>query len=121
MEVGIGHHGEPGIEVCSLENAAKMAERMVNIVLPDLPFAAGDEVVVLVSSLGATPVMEAYVLYDEVEKLISAKGIKIHRGYAGIYYTSLEMSGATLTVMKLDTELKQLVDTPCFSVGLKQR
>jgi dihydroxyacetone kinase-like protein len=120
MEVGIGHHGEPGIEVCSLESAAKMAERMVNVVLPDLPFNSGDEVVVLVSGLGATPVMELYVLYDEVEKLIAGRGIKIHRSYAGNYFSSLEMMGATLTVMKLDAELKQFVDLPCYSMGLKQ-
>jgi dihydroxyacetone kinase-like protein len=121
MEVGIGHHGEPGIEVCPLETAAQMAERMVNIVLPDYPFVAGDEVVVLVSGLGATPLMEVYALYDEVDKLIAAKGIKIHRGYAGNYFTSLEMMGATLTVMKLDDELKTLVDMPCYSMGLKQK
>jgi dihydroxyacetone kinase-like protein len=120
MEVGIGHHGEPGIEVCPLETASQMALRMVDVVLPDYPFEAGDEVVVLVSGLGATPVMELYVLYDEIEKLITAKGIKIHRGYAGNYFTSLEMMGATLTVMKLDDELKKLVDMPCYSMGLKQ-
>jgi dihydroxyacetone kinase-like protein len=120
MEVGIGHHGEPGIEVCALETAAKMAERMVNVVLPDYPFVSGDEVVALVSGLGATPVMELYVLYDEIEKLISGKGIKIHRAYVGNYFTSLEMMGATLTVMKLDDELKKLVDMPCYSMGIKQ-
>ena len=121
MEVGIGHHGEPGIEVCPLETAEQMAARMVNVVLPDYPFVSGDEVVVLVSGLGATPVMELYVLYDEIEKLITAKGIKIHRGYVGNYFTSLEMMGATLTVMKLDDELKQLVDMPCYSMGIKQK
>ena len=121
MEVGIGHHGEPGIEVCSLETAVQMAQRMVDVVLPDYPFVSGDEVVVLVSGLGATPVMELYVLYDEIEKLITAKGIKIHRGYAGNYFTSLEMMGATLTVMKLDDELKKLVDMPCYSAGIKQK
>jgi dihydroxyacetone kinase-like protein len=121
MEVGIGHHGEPGIEVCPLETAAQMAQRMTGVVLPDYPFQAGDEVVVLVSGLGATPVMELYVLYDEIERLITAKGIKIHRGYAGNYFTSLEMMGATLTVMKLDDELKKLVDMPCYSMGLKQK
>ncbi|MDR2078470.1 MAG: dihydroxyacetone kinase subunit DhaK, partial [Treponema sp.] len=121
MEVGIGHHGEPGIEVCPLETAARMARRMVGVVLPDYPFQAGDEVVVLVSGLGATPVMELYVLYDEIERLITAEGIKIHRGYAGNYFTSLEMMGATLTVMKLDDELKKLIDMPCYSMGLKQK
>jgi dihydroxyacetone kinase-like protein len=65
--------------------------------------------------------MELYVLYDEIEKLITARDIKIHRGYAGNYFTSLEMMGATLTVMKLDDELKQLVDMPCYSIGLKQK
>jgi dihydroxyacetone kinase-like protein len=120
MEVGIGHHGEPGIEVCPLETAAQMAKRMVDVVLPDYPFKAGDEVVVLVSGLGATPIMELYVLYDEIEKLITAKGIRIHRSYTGNYFTSLEMMGATLTVMKLDDELKKLVDMPCYSVGFKQ-
>lgn len=120
MEVGIGHHGEPGIEVCPIETATCMAKRMVDVVLPDYPFVEGDEVVVLVSGLGATPVMELYVLYDEVEKLIREKGIKIHKSYVGNYFTSLEMMGATLTVMKLDEELKQLIDMPANSVGLKQ-
>jgi dihydroxyacetone kinase-like protein len=120
MEVGIGHHGEPGIEVRPLESAALMAKRMVDVVLPDYPFVSGDEVVALVSGLGATPVMELYVLYDEIARLITDKGIKIHRGYAGNYFTSLEMMGATLTVMKLDGELKELVDMPCYSMGFKQ-
>lgn len=120
MEVGIGHHGEPGIEVCPIETAGGMAKRMVGVVLPDYPFVEGDEVVVLVSGLGATPIMELYVLYDEIEKLISEKGIKIHKSYVGNYFTSLEMMGATLTVMKLDDELKELIDMPVNSVGLKQ-
>jgi dihydroxyacetone kinase-like protein len=121
MEVGIGHHGEPGIAVVPLENAAQMARRMVDIVLPDYPFTAGDDVAALVSGLGATPIMELYVLYDEIEKIITSGGIKIHRGYTGNYFTSLEMMGATLTIMKLDDELKQLVDMPCYSMGLKQK
>ncbi|MBS1474191.1 MAG: dihydroxyacetone kinase subunit DhaK, partial [Massilimaliae sp.] len=120
MEVGIGHHGEPGIEVCPLESAREMAKRMVDIVLPDYPFESGDEVVVLVSGLGATPVMELYVLYDEIENLLTEKGIKVHKSYVGNYFTSLEMMGATLTVMKLDDELKELVDMPAKSVGLTQ-
>lgn len=121
MEVGIGHHGEPGIEVVPLETAAQMAKRMVNIVLPDYPFVSGDEVAVLVSGLGATPVMELYVLYNEIEKLLSQEGIKIHRAYVGNYFTSLNMGGATLTVMKLDGELKELIDMPAYSMGFKQR
>jgi len=120
MEVGIGHHGEPGIDVCPLETAAQMAKRIADVVLPDYPFVSGDEVVVLVSGLGATPVMELYVLYDEIDKLLTEKGIKIHRGYVGNYFTSLEMMGATLTIMKLDEELKRLIDMPCYSMGMKQ-
>lgn len=120
MEVGIGHHGEPGIEVCELESAAGMAKRMVDIVVPDYPFVEEDEVVVLVSGLGATPVMELYVLYNEIDERLKEKGIKIHRSYVGNYFTSLEMMGATLTVMKLDEELKELIDMPANSVGLKQ-
>ncbi|MDR0878124.1 MAG: dihydroxyacetone kinase subunit DhaK [Treponema sp.] len=121
MEVGIGHHGEPGIEVCPLENAAQMAKRMVDVVLPDYPFVSGDEVVVLVSGLGATPVMELYVLYDEIEKIITGKGLIIYKPYTGNYFTSLEMMGATLTVMKVDEELKKLIDMPCYSMGLRQK
>ncbi len=120
MEVGIGHHGEPGVEVCALESAAMMARRMVDSVVPDYPFESGDEVAVLVSGLGATPVMELYVLYAEVQKLLEAQGIKVYRSYVGNYFTSLEMMGATLTVMKLDGELKELIDEDAYSVGLKQ-
>ena len=121
MEVGIGHHGEPGVEICPLESASQMAKRMVDIILPDYPFKAGDEVAVLISGLGATPVMELYIMYDEVEKLLSDKGLKVHRAYVGNYFTSLDMMGVTLSVMKLDEELKTLIDMPCYSVGLKQR
>ena len=120
MEVGIGHHGEPGIEVVPIETADKMVKRMTDIVLPDYPFESGDEVIVLVSGLGATPVMELYVLYNEIEKILEKKGIRVHRSYVGNYFTSLEMSGATLTVMKLDDELKTLMDMPAYSMGFKQ-
>ena len=121
MELGIGHHGEPGIKVVPLETAAGMAKEMTDIILPDYPFGSGDEVVVLVSGLGATPVQELYVYYNEVEKILTEKGIKIHRPYVGNYFTSLEMMGVTLTIMKLDDELKELIDAPAYSMGLKQK
>lgn len=121
MEVGIGHHGEPGIEVVPLESAAQMAKRMMDVILPDYPFTEGDEVAVLVSGLGATPVMELYVLYCELKKLFLEKRIEIYKAYVGNYFTSLEMSGATLTVMKLDDELKELLDMPAYTMGFKQR
>lgn len=120
MEVGIGHHGEKGIDVLPIESAAQMAKRMCDIVLPDLPFQAGDEVAVLVSGLGATPVMELYVLYNEIDKILAERGIKVYRSYVGNYFTSLEMSGATFSAMKLDDELKPLLDLPVETMGLKQ-
>jgi len=120
MEVGIGHHGEPGVRVEELRPARDMARMMVDVVLPDLPFRKGDEVVVLVSGLGATPVMELYILYDEVEKLLDRHGLTVHRPYVGNYFTSLEMAGVTLTVMRVDAELKQLVDLEADCMGLTQ-
>ena len=120
MEVGIGHHGEPGIKVEPLKTADEMAADMVDIILPDLPFTSSDEVVVLLSGLGATPVMEQYIVYNKVEELLAEKGIKVYKAYVGNYFTSLEMMGVTLTVMKLDDELKECIDMPADSVGLKQ-
>jgi phosphoenolpyruvate---glycerone phosphotransferase subunit DhaK len=120
MEIGIGHHGEPGIEVTGLETASQVARRMSDVILPDLPFGKGDEVVVLLSGLGSTPVMELYILYNETEKILSEKGILIHAGFVGNYFTSLEMAGATLSVMKLDEELKACIDYEADSVGFRQ-
>jgi dihydroxyacetone kinase-like protein len=120
MEVGIGHHGEPGIRVADLATADEMAGMSLDVILPDLPFQRGDEVVALVSGLGATPVMELYIFYNRVEELLEQRGIEVHRPYVGNYFTSLEMMGVTLTVMKLDPELKRLVDLECYSMGLKQ-
>jgi len=118
MEVGIGHHGEPGIEVAPLETAQQIAERMCNVILPDKPFEAGDEVVVLISGLGSTPLLELYILYNEVEKIMAEKGIKVYRSFVGNYFTSLEMAGATLSVMKVDDELKACIDYEAESTAL---
>lgn len=118
MEVGIGHHGEPGIEVAPLEPAEQIARRMCNVILPDLPFKSGDETVILISGLGSTPLMELYILFAEVKKIMDAKGIKIHKALVGNYFTSLEMAGATLSVMKLDDELKECFDYEADSIGL---
>jgi len=119
MEVGIGHHGEPGIEVADLGSAADIAQRMCNVILPDLPFRDKDEVIVLLSGLGSTPLMELYILFGEVEKILNKK-FKIYRTYIGNYFTSLEMAGVTLTVMKLDDELKSCIDYECDSPGMRQ-
>ena len=108
------------IKVDTLRPANEMARMMLDATLPDLPFASGDEVVVLTSGLGATPVMELYILYGIASKLLSEKNIRIHRSYVGNYFTSLEMMGVTLTVMKVDDELKELVDLEAESIGLTQ-
>ena len=94
--------------------------RIDGLILPDLPFEEGDEVAVLLSGLGATPVMEQYIVYNRVEDVLNEKGIKVYRSYVGNYFTSLEMMGVTLTVMKLDDELKECIDMPVNSAGLKQ-
>jgi len=120
MEVGIGHHGEPGIEIADLETSAKIAQRFCDVILPDLPFISGDEVVVLISGLGSTPVMEQYIVFNDIEKILSEKGIKIYQSYVGNYFTSLEMAGVTCTLMKLDDELKECIDYECDSVGMRQ-
>ena len=120
MEVGIGHHGEPGVRVEELKSADEMAAEMVDIVVPDLPFGSGDEVVVLISGLGATPIMEQYILFSKVYDLLEEKGISVYKSYVGDYFTSLEMNGITLTVMKLDDELKACIDLPCECDGLTQ-
>lgn len=120
MEFGIGHHGEPGVKVVELASAKDMAKEMTDLVCEDLPFVSGDEVVVLVSGLGATPVMEQYIFYDEVENQLSSRGISIYKSYVGNYFTSLEMNGVTLTVMKLDDELKECIDVEVETMGLTQ-
>lgn len=120
MEVGIGHHGEPGLEVVKLETAAQMAKRMTDIILPDLPFQKNDETVVLLSGLGSTPLMELYILYNEVDKILADQKIKVYRSYVGNYFTSLEMAGVTLTIMKLDKNLKACIDYEADSMGFRQ-
>ncbi|WP_148251987.1 dihydroxyacetone kinase subunit DhaK [Aidingimonas lacisalsi] len=117
MELGIGHHGEPGIEVVPLPDAKAMADAMCDPVLADQDFTGGD-VAVLISGLGATPVMELNLLYAHVADRLEAEGITVHRADIGNYFTSLEMMGATLTVMKLDEELKPLVDAPARSLAI---
>ena len=110
MEVGIGHHGEPGTRVEDLKTANEIADDMTKIVLDDHDLPAGTRVAVLVSGLGATPVNELYVLYDRMAQQCEARGLTIHKAFVGNFFTSLEMVGATLTVMALDDELIPLLD-----------
>ena len=109
MEVGIGHHGEPGVRVEPLKTAAEVAREMAKAVLDDHNLPAGTEVAVLISGLGATPTNELYILYDTIDEDVRARGLKIAQSYVGNFFTSLEMVGVTLTVMALDEELKTLL------------
>ena len=118
MEVGIGHHGEPGVRVEKLADANDVADQMVQIVMDDHELPAGSEVAVLVSGLGATPVNELYILFERMAQQIESRGVKIHAQFVGNYFTSLEMVGATLTVMALDDELKDLLGTETASPAL---
>ena len=118
MEVGIGHHGEPGIKVMKTRPAKEMADLMLETVLPDLPFASGQEVAVLISGLGATPINELYILYARIAEVLAQKGLAVRQNFVGNLFTSLEMMGVTLTLMKLDEELKACLAYPCRSVGL---
>lgn len=120
MEIGIGHHGEPGLEVAKLETANQIAKRMTDIILPDLPFSSGDDVAILLSGLGATPLMELYILFNEIYEILRKKEINIYISYVGNYFTSIEMAGVTLSVMKLDEELKECIDYEADSMGLRQ-
>ena len=121
MEVGIGHHGEPGTMVAKTGSAEGMASVMADAVLNDLPFASGDRVAVLVSGLGATPLMEQYILYGCLARRLAQAGIEVALTMVGNHFTSLEMMGVTLTVMRLDAELERCMRHPCDAVALQVR
>jgi len=112
MEIGMGIHGEPGVRRGPLETADQIADELTRAILADLPFGRGDEVAVLVNGLGATPKEELYILYRGVARILAAEGLRIHRVWVGEYATSLEMAGASLTLMRLDDDLRRLVDAP---------
>ena len=120
MEFGVGIHGEPGIAREKVESADGLAEKMVAKIVDDLPYKAGDEVALIVNGLGGTPLQELYLLNNSATILIEEKGIKIYRTFVGNYMTSIDMAGASVTLLKLDDELKELldakVDTPAFKV-----
>ena len=117
MEVGIGHHGEHGIAVLPTAPAREMASMMLERILADLPYE-GEDVAVLVSGLGATPLMELYVLYGHVDTMLRARGVTPTHRFVGNYFTSLDMSGVSLTVTRLDAELDRLLRAPARSIGL---
>ena len=119
MEIGIGIHGEPGRERVKLEPSAKIVERLATPIVEDLPFESGDEVLAFVNGMGGTPLIELYVVYNDLQKFLDGRGIKITRNLIGPYITSLEMAGCSITLLKLDDELTRLWDAPVKTAGLR--
>jgi dihydroxyacetone kinase-like protein len=119
MEIGIGIHGEPGRERRSMASAAEIVEALAVPVLDDLPFDRGDNVLAFVNSMGGTPLIELYVVYNDLRKLLEGRGVNIVRNLIGPYITSLEMQGASITLLKLDDELTELWDAPVNTPGLR--
>jgi dihydroxyacetone kinase-like protein len=118
IEIGMGIHGEPGVGRSEIKSAAELADILLSRILEDMDYT-NSEVALLINGLGGTPLMELYILNHEVEKLLTEKGIKIYRTFVGNYMTSLDMSGCSITLMKLDDELKELLDAPCDTPALK--
>jgi dihydroxyacetone kinase-like protein len=119
MELGVGIHGEPGRERVPLAPASEVAAMLVEPILADLPFQKGDGVIAFVNGLGGTPMIELYVMYQEVDKILAAHGITVARSLVGNYITSLDMAGASVTLLKVDDELLSLWDAPVSTPGLR--
>ncbi len=119
MEIGIGIHGEPGRERVKLEPAAKIVERLATPIVEDLPFEQGDQILAFVNGMGGTPLIELYVVYNDLKKFLDGRGITITRNLIGPYITSLEMAGCSITLLKLDDELTRLWDAPVKTAGLR--
>ena len=118
MEIGIGIHGEPGRHREPLTSARDIARQLVEPVLADHEFT-GSDVIVMVNGLGATPLIELYLMYGEVKALLDAAGIRVARNLVGSYITSLEMAGCSVTLLKADDELLRLWDAPVKTAGLR--
>lgn len=112
MEIGMGIHGETGIRRGKLEPADQIVDEMLEKIVNDIPYVSGDEVAVLVNGLGATPLDEQYIVTRRIDQYLKEKGIKVHRYYIGEYATSLEMAGFSISLLKLDDELKGYLNAP---------
>lgn len=112
MELGIGIHGEPGRKRVKLTNANKIVDELLEAVASDIPYKAGDEVALMINGMGGTPISELYLLYGYAHDQVEKRGMKIKRNYVGEYCTSLEMAGFSLTLVKLDQELEELLAAP---------
>ncbi len=121
VEIGMGIHGEPGTHREAIRPAEEIVRHLMGKILPDLPYNKGDEVAVLINGLGGTPLMELYILNQTVSEILQEKGIAVHRTYVGEYMTSLEMAGASISLLKLDGEMKALLDAPANTPAFRQR
>ncbi|MHB1394912.1 MAG: dihydroxyacetone kinase subunit DhaK [Clostridia bacterium] len=113
IEIGMGIHGEPGIKTAPLKPVDEIVEDVMARILEDLPYSSDDEVSVLVNGLGATPKEELYIVYRKVAEVLAAKGIKVFNNYIGEFATSMEMAGMSISLLKLDDELKNYLSMPC--------
>lgn len=120
MEIGMGIHGEPGVRRGPLRPADEVADEIMDALLAEMGAARGDRVAVLVNSLGATPLMELYILNARVAQRLHQAGLTVHRTLVGPYCTSLDMAGASITLMHLDDELTRLLDHPCDCAMFRQ-
>ncbi|MBU2664080.1 dihydroxyacetone kinase subunit DhaK [Actinoplanes bogorensis] len=120
MEVGIGIHGEPGRRRVPVAPANEIAEMLVSPILTDLDFTGGDGVICFVNGMGATPLIELYVMFHEVNQLLAKNGIPVARSLVGPYITSLDMAGCSVTLLKADDELLRLWDAPVNTPALRR-
>ena len=119
MEIGIGIHGEPGRTRMKIAPADEITEMLTTPILEDLPFKSGDTVIAMVNGMGGTPLIELYIVYRKLYKILEGHGISIARNLVGNYITSLEMAGVSITLMKADDELIKLWDAPVKTAGLR--
>lgn len=120
MEYGVGHHGEAGIEKTTLLPVDRVVERMAKEIISDLPFASGDEVVLMINGLGGTPQIELYLAYRRARQLAEAAGLKVKVSLVGEFFTGLEMGGFSVTLGRLDTELEHLIQAPANACMFKK-
>ncbi|MGH7776698.1 MAG: dihydroxyacetone kinase subunit DhaK [Candidatus Dormibacterales bacterium] len=119
MEIGIGIHCEPGRERMALEPADRIVDRLIQPVLQDLPFTGGDPVLAFVNGMGATPLIELYVVVRRAAEALGEAGCKLERVLVGNYITSLDMAGFSITLLRLDDELTRLWDAPVHTPALR--
>lgn len=119
-ELGIGIHGEPGRERRKMEAADQIVERIMEPIISDIPFKSGDEVLLFVNGMGGTPEIELFILYRKALEVAKKAGLKVSRDLVGNYITSLEMQGCSITLTKLDDELRKYWDAPVNTAGLRR-